>query len=269
VVDNASQDGSPSAIAEKFPMVKLVNSKSNIGFAKANNLAAEQATGAHLLLLNPDTVVLDRAIDRLFSFAMTNDNEGIYGGVTLDGNGELDPTSCWKSPSLWSVFCYGIGLTSVFKRNLFFDPESYGHWKRDTVRDVDIVTGCFLMVSKANWVKLNGFSEDFFMYAEEADLCLRAIKIGIQPIIYPHAIIIHYGGASERIPIEKRVRMLKSKVILIRKHWNSRITVWLAIKLLLFGALIRSWNPIKYFTPTERNLLWREVWKRRSQWAGQ
>jgi len=80
VVDNASTDGSAEAIAERFPQVRLIASERNLGFAAANNLAAEGAEGKYLLLLNPDTVVLDGAIDRLVAFAEAHPEAGIYGG---------------------------------------------------------------------------------------------------------------------------------------------------------------------------------------------
>ncbi len=76
------------------------------------------------------------------------------------------------------LFCYSTGLRSIFRNNSIFDSESYGRWKRDSVQTVDIVTGCFLMIDKKLWSSLRGFEQDFFMYGEDADLCLRAKKKG-------------------------------------------------------------------------------------------
>jgi len=267
VLDNNSSDGSAQAIKSNFPDVQLIESKENLGFAKGNNVAALEASGEHLLLLNPDTLILDHAIDRLYAFARLSQGEGIFGGRTYLGDGTLDPTSCWKKPSLWSLFCFAVGLTAAFKRNRFFDPESYGSWQRDSVREVDIVTGCFLLLKKETWDRLNGFSPDFFMYAEEADLCLRAKEAGVQPVIFPDAKIIHYGGASEKVVADKMVRMLTSKVKLIRKHWNTRLAVWLGTVFYLTGAYIRAWNPVGVLFPSEKALQWREIWARRKEWA--
>ena len=112
----------------------------------------------------------------------------------------------------------------------------------NNIRPVDIITGCFLLLSKQSWDKLNGFSPDFFMYVEEADLCLRAIQIGVQPILYPEAKIIHYGGASEKIVADKMVRMLKAKNTLLRKHWRPPFLVWLGSRLyVLVGESL--WQP--------------------------
>lgn len=267
ILDNNSSDGSAEAIKSTFPEIKLISLNENIGFARGNNIAANEAKGKYLLLLNPDTVVLDHAIDTLVSFAEEQKFEGIFGGRTYLGDGTFDPTSCFRKPSLWSLFCFATGLTAIFKRNKFFDPESYGRWQRDTIRNVDIATGCFLLLKKQSWSILNGFSPDFFMYAEEADLCLRAIKLGIQPIICPDAKIIHYGGASEKILADKMVRMLKSKIILLNKHWENRLSVKLGTYFYISGAFIRAWTPIGVFFPSDKILQWREIWRRRREWV--
>src|SRR5262249_52669728 len=202
VVDNASGDGSAAAIAQEFPDVKLIALDGNVGFARANNIAAGEARGRYLLLLNPDTVVIDRAIDRLLEFAAEHPQARIWGGRTLYADRTLNPTSCWRRMSLWNVFCRTAGLTGLFPRSQLFNSECYGRWDRSTVRDVDIVTGCFLLIERDFWQRLGGFDARFFMYGEEADLCLRAAKLGARPAVTPNATIIHYGGASEQVRSE-------------------------------------------------------------------
>ena len=96
VVDNASSDGSADAIATHFPDVTLLAEKHNHGFAGAHRIAVRRSTGRYLLLLNPDTVVLDGAIDRLVEFAQRKTEAGIWGGRTYYGDGSLNPTSCWR-----------------------------------------------------------------------------------------------------------------------------------------------------------------------------
>ena len=104
VVDNDSRDDSPLAIADNYPEVTLIKSKENFGFARANNLAAERAKGTYLLLLNPDTVVLDGAIQKLHAFSQENPDNRLYGGRTLYGDYSLNPTSCWKCQTLLESF---------------------------------------------------------------------------------------------------------------------------------------------------------------------
>jgi hypothetical protein len=221
VVDNQSTDGSAAAIAERFPRAELILSNENLGFARANNLAAERATGEFLLLLNPDTVVLDRAIDRLVAFARQRPDNGIYGGRTLFGDRALNPTSCWGRSTPWSEFCFATFLSVLLRGSPWFNPEEIGNWQRDSVREVDIVTGCLFLLRADLWRQLGGFHPDFFMYGEEADLCLRARRLGVRPIITPEATIIHYGGQSETKRTKKMIRMLQARRRLIERHWRS------------------------------------------------
>jgi len=270
VVDNDSKDDSAQAIAREFPESKLIASTVNLGFAKANNLAAQQAEGEYLLLLNPDTVVLDGAIQNLHAFARLNPTNQIYGGRTLYGDHSLNSTSCWKRPTLWSLFCYATGLVSIFRRSALFDPESYGAWQRDSVRNVDIVTGCFLLIEKRLWDNLGGFDPQFFMYAEDADLCLRAAKEGAQPIITPAATIVHYCGASEKVRADKMIRLFRAKEQLIRRHWHP-VAVRMGLAMLrasVFTRMIASgflnFIGSKKFTKNAGS--WKEIWQRRNEW---
>lgn len=178
LVDNGSADGSAEAIAAEFPQVRVIAESENHGFAKANNIAAKLAAGQYLLLLNTDTVVLDGAIDKIVAFARANPQAKLWGARTLWEDGRLNPTSVWKRITPWSAFSFAVGLRGALSRFEFFNPEGMGHWPRDTVREVDIVAGCFLLMERSFWNALGGFDARFFMYGEEADLCARARRRG-------------------------------------------------------------------------------------------
>jgi GT2 family glycosyltransferase len=218
VVDNDSSDGSAEAIAAEFPDLRLIRLEENIGFARANNLAAGRARGERLLLLNPDVVVIDRAIDRLVAFADSRPGAGIWGGRTLFGDRSLNPASCWGRMTVWNLFCRAAGLTAIFAGSELFNSEAYGDWQRDSVREVDIVTGCLLLITKRLWDDLDGFQSHYFMYGEEADLCLRARAKGASPVLTPEATIIHYGSASDTG--NKAVAVAVARMTLIREHWT-------------------------------------------------
>jgi len=234
VYDNDSQDGSAQAIAQQFPQVKLIAGKVNIGFARANNELIKSIKTKYVLLLNPDTVILDQAIDHLMDFSKQKPNAGIWGGKTLNGDKSLNPGSCFRRMTLWNQICRATGLAVIFKQSEFFNSENYGGWLRDTVRDVDIVCGCFFLITLDLWVQLDGFNKKYFMYAEEADLCLRAKKRGCSPTVTPQAVIIHYGGGSETIRSDKMVRLLRAKVTLANDHWSN----W---QKPLASILLRGW----------------------------
>lgn len=219
VVDNASTDGSAAAIAAHPAKPRLIALNENIGFGRANNLAAEEARGYFVLLLNSDTLVRDRAIDRLVAFARTNRRAMIWGGRTIFADGRLNPGSCWRQITPWNLACRIAGLTAAFPRSGLFNSEAYGGWDRGSVREVDIVSGCFLLIPRSIWLALGGFDPKFFMYGEDADLCLRARRLGARPMITPAATIVHYGGASERVPSDKLIKLLAAKASLIERHW--------------------------------------------------
>ena len=221
VVDNNSQDGSAEAIAKEFPEIDLVARSDNLGFAGGNNLAASRACGEYILLLNPDTVVLDHAVDRLLVFAAANPKAGIWGGRTVFADMSLNPASCWQRMTLWNTFCRTTGLTAIFRSSRIFNAEGYGDWQRDSERDVDIVQGSFFLIRRDFWNELGGFDPKFFMYGEEADLCLRAIASGARPRMTPDATIVHYGGASEKVRSDRMVKLLAGKMGLINRHFPA------------------------------------------------
>lgn len=269
VVDNASTDGSAQAIRDAFPQVRLIARSDNLGFAAANNLAARDALGEYILLLNPDTVVLRGAIDKLLKFARDRQGPVICGGRTLFADGRLNPTSCWGRPTLWSAFCRGAGLSALFRGSRWFDPEALGGWSRDSVRQVDIVTGCFFLLRRELWQRLGGFDPAFFMYGEEADLCLRAAKLGVRCWITPDAEIIHYGGASERVRADKMVRLFRAKSQLYQRHWTPAAARWGDATLTLWALTRLCATRIAQLVRPQAQQsceTWREVWRRRAEW---
>lgn len=272
VLDNASSDGSANAIQDEFgAKIKLIPSSVNYGFAVGNNIAAREAVGEFILLLNPDTVVLDGAIDKLVDFALARPEAGIWGGRTLFGDGSLNPASCWHKQTLWSLASQAVGLSSLFRKSTVFNVEGLGGWDRNGARYVDIVSGCFLLIKQDLWRRLDGFKEIFFMYGEEADLCLRAQNLGYRPLVSSVATIVHYGGASEKIKVDKMVRLLKAKSFLIQSHFPACVQ-WLGCRLLALWPLSRLAAfyvlsvVIGKHDYKEKTQIWRAIYARRREW---
>jgi GT2 family glycosyltransferase len=268
VIDNASADGSADAIAEAFPQARLIRCDQNLGFAAANNLAARGATGEFILLLNSDTEVLDGAIQRVVAFARRHTEAGIVGGRTFFADGQLNRNSCHGRPTPWSMLCLGTGLASLFRHSALLNPEGLGPWRRDTVREVDAITGCFLLIRSELWRALRGFDESFFMYGEDTDLCLRARRANSRCVVCPEARVIHHGGASDRVRPDKIVRLFRAKAQLVRKHWQPS-TVWLGLGMLRLWPLSRAaaLGLLRLARPRlrEAHAAWREVWQRRAE----
>ncbi|MEL7199663.1 MAG: glycosyltransferase family 2 protein [Pseudomonadota bacterium] len=270
VWDNASHDGSADAIRERFPKVRVIAHEKNVGFAAANNLAVKHTKSDWVLLLNPDTETHPGAIENLLRFAKDNPQAGIVGGRTVFPDGSLNPSSCWARMTPWSLFCQAFGLTRVFPHSELFNPESMGAWPRDTVREVDIVVGCFFLLRRELWNELGGFNKKYFMYGEEADLCLRARALGYRPMITPDAQIMHLVGASETFRYEKTIRLMKAKATLIEDHWRSndrrlgKVLLWLWIANRRYGSVLVAFLRNDYGVSGN----WKKVWEARKDWMG-
>jgi GT2 family glycosyltransferase len=270
VLDNDSKDGSAEAIAAEFPAIRLIASRENLGFARGNNVASAGARGKYVLLLNPDTLVLDHALDRIVAFAERTPEAGIWGGRTLSGDRSLNPTSVFGDMTLWSLFCRATGLALVFKDSAFFNSEFYGDWQRDSERAVDVVMGCFFLMRRADWEALGGLDPTFVMYGEEADLCRRARARGARPRMTPDATIVHFHGASSR-RADREIMTLKAQATMIRRHfpgWKRPaglflLGVWPWTRM-VSGDVIAKVSGRERFAEAGR--MWADVWKARDDW---
>ena len=266
VVDNASADGSARMLAEEFPSVRLFALDVNEGFARAVNRAAAEASGDYLLLLNPDTVVHGGALQELWRFAREHPQHGIYGGRTLAPDGRVDPSSCWGCPTLWSLFCFAVGLSTAFKRSRWLDPESLGGWQRDSVREVGVVTGCLCLVARDVWQQLGGFDARFFMYGEDTDLSMRAAARGWRPVITPRATVTHFVGASSARRADKTILVMRGKATLVRRHFSGPARP-LGLAFLALGVGLRAllaW--LASAAGRSKGRAWAEVWAARADW---
>ncbi|MFM9939584.1 MAG: glycosyltransferase family 2 protein [Hyphomicrobiaceae bacterium] len=271
VIDNASTDGSPQAVAAHASKPTLIPLTQNIGFARANNVAARAARGEYILLLNPDTEIRHGAIDKLVGFARRRRQSRIWGGRTIFADGRLNPASAWARQTPWRLFCRAAGLTGLAPKTSVFNGEAYGGWQRDGERNVDIVSGCFLLIEHELWRELGGFDPLYFMYGEDADLCLRAKTRGAKPRTTDLATIVHHGGASEPARADKMVRLLTAKATLIQRHFQAPLVplglalqaAWPLSRAIAYG-LAAIVLPTSQQAATARE--WAEIWRRRDEW---
>ena len=263
VVDNGSSDGSADALGAAFPQVRVVEAGSNIGFGRAVNLGVREADGDYVLLLNPDTIALPVSLNALRQFARVHTKYGVYGGRTLTPELTLDPHSCWGKPTLWSTLCFGLGLSTFFATSPLFDPESLGTWKRNTVREVDIVTGCLLLMRRDDFLSVGGMDERYFLYGEDAEFSLRARSKGFRPVLVPDAVIVHEnGGSSTSSDGSKLSMVMAGKVTLFESMWQPK-NARLGVSLLLIGTALRATLEVVTGRSTRP---WGGVWKKRSRW---
>ena len=268
VLDNDSSDGTVELVRGQFPEVKLVTPGKNLGFAAGVNFAARHTDADFLLLLNPDTIVLNQATDIIVEFARTHPQYGLYGGRTLKPDGSLEPSSCWGTPTLWSTALFASGLTALAPRNRWLDPESLGSWARDTVREVGVITGCFLLVRREIWQRLGGFDERYFMYGEDVDLAIRAQAAGYRPVICPDAQLVHEIGQSSATPAAKMLLLFRGKASLIRTHWHGPRRA-LGLFFLQCGVGLRAVlsQTVARLKGRASNQRWETVWRERRAWT--
>ncbi|MBI1758411.1 MAG: glycosyltransferase family 2 protein [Actinobacteria bacterium] len=262
VVDSGSRPEAREALRARSRQARVVLVDGNIGFGRGCNAGVRHSRGRQLLLLNPDAIALPGSIDAMLGFAATHPEHGIVGGRTLRPDGSTDPSSCWGRPTLWSLACFATGLTAVAKRSRVFDPESLGRWERDTVREVDIVTGCLLLTTRELYERLGGFDPRYFMYGEDADLSLRARAAGWRPAITPAAAVVHAVGASSASLAGKHRLVLTGKATLARSH-RGRPGAAVAVALLTAGVGLRALPERLGGTPDPS---WLPVWRERAAW---
>jgi len=233
VIDNASTDDSVRMIKEKFPQVILIENSKNRGFAAANNQGIAVAKGRYILLLNSDTVVLDNAIKKTVDFANSHPETAVVGCRVLNSDHTLQPT-CFMFPSVLNMFLSSSYLYKLFPRNRFLGRERMTWWNRNDVREVDVVTGCFMLVRRKAIEQVGTMDEQYFMYGEETDWCYRFKQAGWKILFTPCAEIIHLGGqSSKKIVTEMGLQLRGSILQFIHKHrprWEyvlACLLVWL------------------------------------------
>lgn len=201
VVDNNSSDQSAEMVKEEFSEYKniiLLENKVNMGFAGANNQAIKISKGKAVLLLNPDTIVNGDVIKRTFDCLMSDEKIGVAGCKVLNPDGTLQLACRRMVPTPKDAFFKLFGISKFFKNNKKFARYNLTYISEDEFLDVDSVSGAFLMIKREVIDKIGLLDEEFFMYGEEMDWCLRAKRAGYIVRYCPVGSIIHYKGESSR-----------------------------------------------------------------------
>ena len=222
VVDNASEDGSTELLKQKFPAIKLIENKSNLGFGKANNQALKIAKGNFILLINPDSVVSEDTFEHLINFFKDNPDAGLLGCKILNPDGTLQ-LACRRSfPGPWTSFCKVTGLSNIFPKSKLFARYNLTYLDENQTYEVDAISGSFMMMRREVYEKVGGFDEQFFMYGEDLDFCYRIKESGFK-IYYVHsANIIHYKGEStKRSNIDETKLFYDAMNVFVKKHFSS------------------------------------------------
>lgn len=240
VIDNASFDGCDEMLRRCYPQVRFVQSEKNLGFAKANNEAFRFSEGRNLLFLNPDTEIKEDAIETLLRHLQALPSAGALGAKLLNSDKTIQ-TSCVQAfPTIANQV-----LDSEALRTLFPTARIWGtrplYEEDGNPTEVDAVSGACLMIRRSVFERIGKFSEDFFMYSEDVDLCFKVRKYGLINYFIPSAVITHHGGASS----SQNKGNLFSSVMILESRWRFfRKTrpswyCWLYRFAMFFGSIVR------------------------------
>ena len=226
VVDNNSVDTSVEMVQRRFPEVKLMVNKQNLGFAKANNQALGQASGEYVLLLNPDTVVEEDTFLKCCQFMDEHPEAGGLGVKMLDGSGEFLPESKRGLPTPEVGFYKMLGFTHLFPKSEKFARYYLGHLDKNQTHTVDVLAGAFMFLRRSVLDKIGLLDEAFFMYGEDIDLSYRIQQAGFKNYYFPQTRIIHYKGESTRRGSLNYVYVFyNAMAIFYRKHFTGNMAV--------------------------------------------
>ena len=241
VVDNASKDGSSEMVKKDFPDCLVIESKENLGFAKANNLAYKSSKSKTLLFLNPDTIITGVGLKTGINKFMSDSTIGAMGPLLLNSDNTIQKGAIRKFPGVIDTI---VRLT--FLRKIPFVRDLAKNYRmRDfdfsTSSQVEQISGAAFFVKKDVFEKVGFFDENFFVFYEEVDLCKRIYENGFKIIYDPEINIIHKGGkSSENENGFVRAVNIRSLLYYFRKHLKG-------IKKLFFSLVFKAMFLIDLF----------------------
>jgi GT2 family glycosyltransferase len=245
VVDNASTDGSQEAVRRDYPAVKLTCNEENYGFAKANNIGIAHSAGTYVCLVNSDVELIEDCFTKLIGYLELQQTVGLVGPQILDSRRAIQ-RSAMGFPTLWNTLCRALALDRLFPGSRMFGGLLMTYWSHDTLREVDVINGCFWVVRREALARVGLLDERFFIYAEDTDWCRRFRDDGWKVVYLPYAQAVHYGGGSSvNAPSRFYLEMQRANLQYWRKYHNLPQTyLYLGIALLhhsvrFFGEVAR------------------------------
>ena len=219
VVDNASQDKSVEIIRSKFPAVQLIEAESNLGFSKAINLAVKKTSGEAILLLNPDTEM------RPHTYKMVIERCGqlhrkAFGFRQVDAQNHFQLSFGFR-PNLMNEFLRRSVQRRLDRKNILLGAIIDRVFSRKTA--VSWVAGSSLLVSRDAFEKIDGFDENFFLFFEDIDFCLRLAQSGIEIVYDPAITLLHHRGQSSQTNLENSKQAYRQSQ---RYFWKQHHGVW-------------------------------------------
>lgn len=241
IVDNASTNDSVKRIKSKFPNIDIIESEENLGFSGGNNLGFEKALhlGAEVVhMLNNDTLVDKNAF--VEGYKSVHNKNRIAGAKIYYAKGfEYHKKQKNKGNILWYAGGY-MDWKSIIARHFGVDEEDKG--QHDKPKEVGFITGCYMAIPQQVFEKIGLLDDKFFLYLEDSDYILKALKEGIEALYNPK-IIIYHRNSSTTVAGSPLVDyyLTRNRFLIGSRYGGPRMTA-----ALIKEAIIRNWNsPIR------------------------
>jgi GT2 family glycosyltransferase len=255
VVDNASADGSAEMVAHDFPSIQLIRNARNRGFAAACNQGIAASDHPFVLLLNPDTLITETALQGLLDVIDAQPDVGACGPRILNPDGSPQ-ASVRKFPTLRALACDELGLSTAFPRVRWLTGYRLSSWPLETTRDVDQLGGSCLMLRRAALDQTGVMDERFFMYFEEVDLCRRLWNAGWRILYVYDVTIIHAGGQSSKTDWDNSMRHRYRSLFSFYRKYHAGWQLAVLKMVVQVGAVLRTIVGQKGYWPIAK-----EVWR--------
>lgn len=206
VVDNASTDDSLDMLKADFPQVRVIANTINLGFARACNQGMRVARGSLLLLLNSDTYVRDDVIARMAAYLLSRPDVAMAGCQLQYPDGRLQHTA-FRSLSILRSLFEDLWVYKLLPAAKGADMLLGGYWPGDSEKEVDWLAGAFMMLRREVFLQTGGFAEEFFMYGEDSEWCMRIRRAGGRIIFNPLGVVYHIGSLSSDLEWTQKERL--------------------------------------------------------------
>jgi GT2 family glycosyltransferase len=248
VVDNASDDGSPEMVVNKYPDALLIRNNINTGYSVANNQGIRKSDSRHILLLNPDTEVNPGALAAMVRFLDTHAHVGVVGCQLLNTDGSFQ-TSWFSFPVPLSRYFEKLPFYTRLSHSVLKIKDKYPDIPEEGAKRVDIIKGACLMIRRTAANQVGLLDENSFLYADDIDWCIRTRRKCWETYTLTDHNIVHHGYAStDQEPYITITSSRRSALYLYRKHypfhfvaaWSLFIYIEILYKMLLYGIRVRS-----------------------------
>ncbi len=252
VVDNASTDGSPAMVRAEYPLVRLVESWDNRGYAAGNNLGLQDfgfgfglADGPrYALLLNPDTVVPETALAGLVAYMDGHPRCGAAGPRLLLPSGELD-LACRRSLAFDAFVYRMVGLSRLFPRNRRFGQYNLTYLSPDVETEVGSVVGACMIIRREAITQAGLLDEGFFMYGEDLDWAAAIHQAGWEVRYNPAVTVLHVKRAASRQSHRAQIAFHEAMLYFYQKHYAANTPPLLGWLVVLGIQLNLNWTRLR------------------------